>query len=121
MFRALLRWRLPHPSKIDDPERGLAFDFLGDVETGSGSASKVMTGHDNGLITLHVAEADDAEREKRRNQLGEPYRTLVGHFRHEIGHYYWDRLVRDARPARRLPRRVRRRARRLRPGPATLL
>ena len=54
-----------------------------------------MTGHDNGLITLHVAEGDDAEREKRRTQLGEPYRTLVGHFRHEIGHYYWDRLVRD--------------------------
>jgi hypothetical protein len=95
VFRALLRWRLPHPSKLDDPENGLAFDFLGDVETGSGSASRVMTGHDNGVITLHIAEGDDAEREKRRNQLGEPYRTLVGHFRHEIGHYYWDRLVRD--------------------------
>ena len=95
VFRALLRWRLPHPSKIDDPERGLAFDFLGDVETGSGSAAKVMTGHDNGVITLNVAEGDDAEREKRRTELSEQYRTLVGHFRHELGHYYWDRLVRD--------------------------
>jgi hypothetical protein len=95
VFRALLRWRLPHPSKLDDPEGGLAFDFLGDVETGSGSAAKVMTGHDNGLITLHVAEGDDAEREKRRTALSEQYRTLVGHFRHELGHYYWDRLVRD--------------------------
>jgi hypothetical protein len=95
VFRALLRWRLPHPSKIDDPEGGLAFDFLGDVETGSGSASKVLTGHDNGVITLHVAEGDDAEREKRRTALSEQYRTLVGHFRHELGHYYWDRLVRD--------------------------
>jgi hypothetical protein len=25
--------------------------------------------------------------------MHEPYRTLLGHFRHEIGHYYWDRLV----------------------------
>jgi hypothetical protein len=54
-----------------------------------------MTGHDNGVITLSVAEGDDAEREKRRTTLGEQYRTLVGHFRHELGHYYWDRLVRD--------------------------
>lgn len=95
VFRSLLRWRLPRPSKADDSERGLSFDFLGDVETGAGAAAQVMTGHDNGLITLNVVEGDDAEREKRRTSLGEPYRTLVGHFRHEIGHYYWDRLVRD--------------------------
>jgi hypothetical protein len=25
--------------------------------------------------------------------MGEPYRTLLGHFRHEIAHYYWIRLV----------------------------
>jgi hypothetical protein len=42
---------------------------------------------------VNVAEADDAERERRRNTLGEPYRTLIGHFRHEVGHYYWSRLV----------------------------
>jgi hypothetical protein len=42
-----------------------------------------------------VSEADDAEREIRRTSMGETYRTLSGHFRHEIGHYYWDRLVRD--------------------------
>jgi hypothetical protein len=95
VFRALLRLRLPHPSKLDDPERGLAFDILGDVEAGGGPATQVMTGHDNGLITLNLAEGDDAEREKRRTSLAEPYRTLVGHFRHEIDHYYWDRLVRD--------------------------
>jgi hypothetical protein len=47
------------------------------------------------LITLAVAEADDAERERRRVEMAEPYRTLLGHLRHEIGHYYWDRLVRD--------------------------
>jgi hypothetical protein len=53
----------------------------------------VFTGHDNGLITINLAEADDAERERRRHQMGEPYRTLLGHFRHEIAHYYWARLV----------------------------
>ena len=90
VFRSLLRWRLPHPTKLEDPENGLAFDFLSE-----GGASPVLTGHDNGLITLNLAEGDDAEREKRRTSLGEPYRTLVGHFRHELGHYYWDRLVRD--------------------------
>jgi hypothetical protein len=92
LFRSLLRWRLPHPNKVDDPENGLAFDFLSEEAPG---ASPVMTGHDNGLITLNIVEGDNAEREKRRAALGEPYRTLVGHFRHEIGHYYWDRLVRD--------------------------
>jgi hypothetical protein len=55
----------------------------------------VLTGHDNGLITLNVAEADSVERERRRLQMGEPYRTLLGHFRHELGHYYWDCLIRD--------------------------
>ncbi|TIU89317.1 MAG: hypothetical protein E5W01_11970, partial [Mesorhizobium sp.] len=55
----------------------------------------ILTGHDNGLITLNVAEADSAERERRRVEMGENYRTLLGHFRHELGHYYWDRLIRD--------------------------
>jgi len=55
----------------------------------------VMTGHDNGRITISLAEADDAERERRRSAMQEPYRTLLGHCRHEIGHYYWDRLIRD--------------------------
>jgi hypothetical protein len=54
-----------------------------------------MTGHDNGLITVALAEADDAERERMRLQMGESYRTLLGHFRHEVGHHYWDLLVRD--------------------------
>ena len=54
-----------------------------------------MTGHDNGVITVALTEADDAEREKLRAEMGEPYRTLLGHFRHEVGHHYWDVLVRD--------------------------
>jgi hypothetical protein len=55
----------------------------------------VLTGHANGLITLNIAEADDAERVRRRVELHEPYRTLLGHLRHESGHFYWDRLIRD--------------------------
>lgn len=55
----------------------------------------VVTGHLDGLITLDVAEADDAERMRRREALGEPYRTLLGHLRHEVGHYYWSVLARD--------------------------
>jgi hypothetical protein len=88
---ALLRLGLPVVSRFDDPQTGLAFDFL----AGSSDRPVVMTGHDNGLITIDIAEADDAERERIRQDMGEPYRTLLGHFRHEVGHYYWDRLVRN--------------------------
>lgn len=90
LFYSLLRFGLPLHNRVDDREHGLAFNFLADSPT---HAQGVMTGHDNGLITLAVKEADDATREKVRSEMGEPYRTLLGHFRHEIGHYYWDRLV----------------------------
>lgn len=73
----------------DDPAQGLMFDFLRSAPEGP----LVLTGHAGGLITLNVEEADDARREAIRQALGEPYRTLLGHFRHEIGHYYWERLV----------------------------
>src|SRR5947209_12234404 len=76
--------------KSDEPERGLAFRFLADLP---GSDEPTTTGHQDGIITVNLAEADDAERERRRMALHEPYRTLVGHFRHESGHYYWDRHV----------------------------
>jgi hypothetical protein len=66
-----------------DPESGLVFEFMEDV----------LTGHASGVITVNIREADDAERVRRRVELNEPYRTLLGHFRHESGHYYWDRLV----------------------------
>jgi hypothetical protein len=52
-----------------------------------------MTGHSSGVITLNVEEADDDYRERNRENLAEPYRTIVGHLRHEVGHYFWDRLV----------------------------
>lgn len=90
----LLGLKLPIVNKADDPDQGLSFEFLADQDQPDNK--KVLTGHDNGVITINVAEADDAEREKRRLQLHEPYRTLLGHFRHEVGHYYWDRLIRDS-------------------------
>jgi hypothetical protein len=78
-------------SKDQDEETGLAFDFVGvDLE-----GKLPTTGHANGLITLNIEEADDAHREAMRVQMHEPYRTLLGHFRHEVGHYYWDRLIVD--------------------------
>ncbi|UFN49628.1 putative zinc-binding peptidase [Roseomonas sp. OT10] len=91
LFYTLLRFCLPLQTRAESPT-GLAFDFLSDPADGG----KVMTGHDDGLITIRLKEADDAERERLRKELGEPYRTLLGHFRHEVGHYFWDRLVQDA-------------------------
>ena len=92
LFYSLVRFCLPIATRNEDPE-GLSFDFLAASPDPSGP--KVMTGHDNGLITIALDEADDAERELRRKNMGEPYRTLLGHFRHEVGHYFWDKLVRD--------------------------
>ena len=94
LFYALRRFVLPLETRAEDPEHGLAFDILADPPPES-SGPKVMTGHDNGLIMIALVEADDAERERRRTGMGEPYRTLLGHFRHEVGHHYWDLLVRD--------------------------
>jgi hypothetical protein len=94
LIYALMRLGLPLTSKHEDLQHGLAFDFLADA----GPGDPVMTGHDDGLITINIAEADSAERERRRIELGEPYRTLLGHLRHEVGHYYWDVLVRDGGP-----------------------
>ncbi len=93
LFYSLLKLRLPLTTRLEDPDQGLAFDFLADSPDPTGP--QVMTGHDNGLITIALVEADDAERERRRAQMNEPYRSLLGHFRHEIGHYFWDVLVRD--------------------------
>jgi hypothetical protein len=89
----LLSLKLPLASKQDDPARGLAFELLADAPAGQ---APILTGHADGIITLNIAEADDAERERRRTELHEPYRTLLGHFRHESGHYYWDRLIRGS-------------------------
>ena len=89
---SLLRLRLPVSKKIDNEETGIVFDFLAD----SSSKEKVITGHDNGVITLNIEEADEAARVRHKLDLGEKYRTLLGHFRHEIGHYYWELLIKNS-------------------------
>lgn len=92
LVSALLVMGLPVASReTEDTERGLMFDFLRAPDGGP----PVMTGHAHGLITLNIIEADDVHRERARTHMNEPYRTLVGHLRHEVGHYYWDRLVAD--------------------------
>lgn len=88
---SLLRFKLPVVSKFQNEDTGLAFDFKADEENEEGK--RLLTGHDNGLITLNIEEADDAILEMAKKNMDEVYRTLLGHFRHEIGHYYWDRLI----------------------------
>jgi len=82
--------KLPLASRLEEPEVGLAFRFLRSSE-----GNQVMTGHADGVVTLNVAEAESAFCENMREKMGEAYRTVLGHLRHESGHYYWDRLVRD--------------------------
>ncbi|KQH78788.1 hypothetical protein AO501_13035 [Mycobacterium gordonae] len=80
---------LPIIGREQDPDYGLAFRLL------SSAHENVITGHENGVITLDLAEGDDVHREQLRVEMEEPYRTLLGHFRHEVGHYYFYRLVRS--------------------------
>ena len=83
----LTELKLPIVGRDQDPDHGLAFDLL------SSEQDKVFTGHENSVVTLDLAEGDDVHREQLRLAMAEPYRTLLGHFRHEVGHYYFYRLV----------------------------
>lgn len=87
----VMRLGLPVISRMQDPQHGLTFELLADWSADPGDS--IMTGHYKGLITIDIAEANDPEREARRDALHEPMRTLVGHYRHESGHYYWNLLV----------------------------
>jgi hypothetical protein len=78
---------LPIQPRSSEAPQGLAFDL---VHVPGASA---VTGHDRGLITLDLSEADERHRDELRRQLGEPFRTLIGHLRHEVGHYYFAHLV----------------------------
>lgn len=91
VFYSLIKLQLPLPRPDSGDPEPLVFDFLNEAP-----GKKVLTGHDDGIITINLIEANDADRERRRTSMHEPYRTLLGHFRHELGHFYWDRLVRDA-------------------------
>jgi len=93
LFFTLLRLNLPLRARAQDPAHGLEFQLLADRSAAGQSESRVFTGHSYGVITLNILEADDAARERVRVDLHEPYRTLLGHLRHEIGHYYWSLLV----------------------------
>lgn len=69
-------------------DNGLCFNFIVKQQN-----SNIMTGHANGVITILLREADSVFREQIKKQLQEPYRTLIGHLRHEVGHYFWQQLV----------------------------
>jgi len=90
LYYTLAKLGLVDADAPDGERAGPAFQFLADLP-----GQQVMTGHLDGLITLNVVEADDPERARRRIEMHEPYRTLLGHLRHESGHYYWDVLIRD--------------------------
>jgi hypothetical protein len=93
---------LPYGTQKDGITPGLMFEFKGDnipdkIYRGMGGGQKVFTGHDNGVITINIQEADDVERERLRVKMGEAQRSLLGHFRHEFGHYIWDVLIKGKR------------------------
>ena len=90
LLYTLYALRLPVVSKREDEDAGVTFRFLHGTPE-----QPVMTGHERGVITLNMAEANTAFRENMREKLGEGYRTVLGHLRHEIGHYYWDRLIQN--------------------------
>jgi hypothetical protein len=91
LLYGLLQLDLPVVGKDVDAERGLGFEFLvGDTRP---DGAPLLTGHKDGVITIRATEANDAERGRLRMILDEPNRTLLGHLRHESGHYYWMRLL----------------------------
>ena len=93
LIYTLLELKIPISDGWTDAERGLLFDFMEDIETGPDSvANKITTGYANGIITINVLEADDVARVSARSALNERQRTILGHFRHESGHFLWDRL-----------------------------
>jgi hypothetical protein len=97
LLHSLIRLGLPVIPRSDDPANGLAFRFAQYTgRTGVANAQPIITGHDEGVISVNLNEADDVERERMRSALREPYRTLLGHMRHESGHYYWMRLIEHA-------------------------
>jgi hypothetical protein len=93
---------LPYGDEKDGVVPALAFAFKGDLIAdrryrGTTGGEKVYTGHDNGVITINIQEADDIKRETLRVNMHEAHRSLLGHFRHEFGHYIWDVLIKDRR------------------------
>lgn len=92
---------LPYGAASDNFFMPLSFDFKGDVKKkrtlwfNMNKEEQVYTGHSDGKVTINIREADNVEREKARESFGEAHRTIIGHFRHEMGHYFWDVLVKN--------------------------
>lgn len=92
---------VPYGNSQDGFNTPLSFDFKGDTEKkrllwlNMGKHEQVFTGHADGKVTINIREADDVEREKARVSFGEAHRTVIGHFRHEMGHYFWDVLIKE--------------------------
>ncbi len=96
LLYSLLDLGLPVEADAAHGHPGLCFEFLEDRGTNPLVAEEyVRTGHATGVITINVSEADDVQREVTRSLMNEAYRTPLGHCRHESGHYYFDRLIRD--------------------------
>lgn len=101
LLYSLMWLELPIVGRDADPEHGLAFHLMEDQGYSEfvqvmPMEEQVITGHKSGVITLNIAEADPVSREQSRARMQEAYRTLLGHFRHEAGHFYWDRLLRQS-------------------------
>lgn len=99
LLYTLFNLNLPVVGRDVDPNKGMGFEFLEDGATQDDFGNEltikrsIATGHNAGMITINLLEAEHSSREKMREKMNESYRTLLGHFRHESGHYYWDRLI----------------------------
>ncbi len=90
-LRQLLLLGLYDPARAPEGPR---FAFIEDRRTNPDVAEEfVTTGHSSGLITIHAGEGDPVFREAMRTSMRQPYRTPLGHLRHELGHFYWERLI----------------------------
>ncbi len=97
LFFTLMQLGLPLVSGWVDERLGLLFDFIEDGRSREVFAETfASTGYLGGVITINTLEADDVARTAVRSQMNEGYRTVLGHLRHESGHYYWSLLDPDA-------------------------
>ncbi len=74
--------------RLGIPWSGLTFKFLAPTPE-----EPATTGHCDGVITVNIGEADLVTREANKQDLNEKFRTVIGHFRHEFGHFYWSQHV----------------------------
>ncbi|MDX1451465.1 MAG: putative zinc-binding metallopeptidase [Oleiphilaceae bacterium] len=96
LLYGLAHFNLPLSATIGGVNKALRFDFLEDKRSNEDvEQAFVTTGHLAGVITVNVMEADDVQRTWQRELHGERYRTVLGHMRHEVGHFYFEHLVRD--------------------------